>query len=128
MKHSFIHKTALVFSTLLCLTMSSCLKEGDKTILVNDPQIIPFITEYLPEDLLNLFGEENVYFGDQPPVVNAPVCRHQPATPICAAGGTTFAYHALPQNQPTIPPDCGLHQHDFGRDLLQGDFSSVHDG
>lgn len=70
MKHSFIHNTALVFSTLLCLTMSSCLKEGDKTILVNDPQIIPFITEYLPEDLLNLFGEENVYFGDQPPVVD----------------------------------------------------------
>ena len=70
MKHSFIHKTALVFSTLLCLTMLSCLKESDKTILVNDPQIIPFITEYLPEDLLNLFGEENVYFGDQPPVVD----------------------------------------------------------
>ena len=70
MKHSFIHKTALVFSTLLCLTMPSCLKESDKTILVNDPQIIPFITEYLPEDLLNLFGEENVYFGDQPPVVD----------------------------------------------------------
>ena len=70
MKHGFIHKTALVFSTLLCLTMPSCLKESDKTILVNDPQIIPFITEYLPEDLLNLFGEENVYFGDQPPVVD----------------------------------------------------------
>ena len=59
-----------VLLALVLLTLSSCLKEGDKTILVNDPQDIPFITEYLPEDLLNLFGEENVYFGDQPPVVD----------------------------------------------------------
>ena len=65
-----MHKTALVFSALLCLTMTSCLKEGDTTILVNDPQDIPFITEYLPKDLLNLFGEENVYFGDQPPKID----------------------------------------------------------
>lgn len=55
---------------MLLLSLSSCLKEGDKTILVNDPQDIPFITEYLPKDLLSLFGEENVHFGDQPPVVN----------------------------------------------------------
>ena len=61
----------MVFNALfVCLTMASCLKEGDKTILVNDPQDSPFITDYLPEDLLNLFGEENVFFGDQPPVVN----------------------------------------------------------
>ena len=71
MKCNLIHKTALVFSTLVIfLVLPSCLKEGDKTILVNDPQNIPFITDYLPEDLLELFGEENVFFGDQPPVVN----------------------------------------------------------
>ena len=71
MKRNWIHRIALVFNALLvCFVMSSCLKEGDKTILVNDPQDIPFITEYLPEDLLNLFGEENVFFGDQPPVVD----------------------------------------------------------
>ena len=71
MQRNFIHRIALVFNALLfCLAMTSCLKESDKTILVNDPQDIPFITEYLPEDLLNMFGEENVYFGDQPPVVD----------------------------------------------------------
>ena len=71
MKCNLIHKTALVFSTLVIfLVLPSCLKEGDKTILVNDPQDIPFITDYLPEDLLELFGVENVFFGDQPPVVN----------------------------------------------------------
>lgn len=71
MKSEFLHKTTLVFSTLfICLTITACLKEDDKTILVNDPQDIPFITKYLPEDLLNMFGEENVYFGDQPPVIN----------------------------------------------------------
>ena len=55
---------------LALLALPSCLKEGDNTILVNDPQDIPFITDYLPEDLLNLFGEQHVYFGDQPPVVD----------------------------------------------------------
>ena len=71
MKCKMKHRTALFFNALVfCLLLSSCLKEGDKTILVNDPQDIPFITEYLPEDLLNLFGEENVHFGDQPPVVD----------------------------------------------------------
>jgi len=71
MKCNLIHKTALVFSTLVMfLALPSCLKEGDKTILVNDPQDIPFIMDYLPEDLLELFGVENVFFGDQPPVVN----------------------------------------------------------
>ena len=64
------HIKHLVLIALALLALPSCLKEGDKTILVNDPQDIPFITEYLPEDLLDLFGEENVFFGDQPPIVD----------------------------------------------------------
>ena len=60
----------LLLTVLVLLAIPSCLKEGDKTILVNDPQDIPFITDYLPDDLLNLFGEEFVYFGDQPPVID----------------------------------------------------------
>lgn len=54
----------------LALALTSCLKDADKTILVNDPQDIPFITTYLPEDLRVMFGEENVHFGDQPPIVD----------------------------------------------------------
>lgn len=79
MKRSLMFKIMLAFCILLLsLTLSSCLKEGDKTILVNDPQFIPFITDYLPEDLLDLFGEENVFFGDQPPVVDMEfVSMHQ---------------------------------------------------
>lgn len=68
MKHAFMKH--LVWMALIVLALPSCLKEGEETILVNDPQDIPFITEYLPEDLLDLFGEENVHFGDQPPVVD----------------------------------------------------------
>ena len=67
MRYTMIRRFAWL---LVLLPLSSCLKEGDKTILVNDPQDIHFITEYLPDDLLNLFGEENVHFGDQPPVVD----------------------------------------------------------
>lgn len=50
--------------------LPSCLKDGTTTILLNDPQEIPFITTYLPSDLLDLFGEEHVFFGNQPPVVD----------------------------------------------------------
>ena len=68
MKNGFVKQ--LVWMALAVFALPSCLKEGNETILVNDPQDIPFITEYLPEDLLNLFGEENVFFGDQPPIVD----------------------------------------------------------
>lgn len=56
---------------LVLLAFTSCLKEGDNaSILLNDPQDIPLITEYLPQDLLQMFGEEYVNFGDQPPIVD----------------------------------------------------------
>lgn len=67
MKKAFLRVCVMVVSLAF---LPSCLKEGDTTILVNDPQDIPFITDYMPEDLLNLFGEENVHFGDQPPRVD----------------------------------------------------------
>ncbi len=57
---------AVAFLALLV----SCLKEeGSETILVHDPQVIPFITDTAqwPQDLLELFGEEYVNFGDTPP-------------------------------------------------------------
>lgn len=59
----------IVWLAAFLLVLPSCLKEGDTTVLLNDPQEIPFITDYLPEDLWRMFGEENVHFGDQPPVV-----------------------------------------------------------
>lgn len=60
----------LLWITIMLLSLPSCLKEGNTTVLVNDPQEVPFITDYLPKDLLDLFGEEYVHFGDQPPVVD----------------------------------------------------------
>lgn len=71
MKHSIRRNLILAFVALAAvLSFPSCLKDGDTTILVNDPQDIPYITDYLPADLLELFGEEYVHFGDQPPVVD----------------------------------------------------------
>lgn len=58
-----------ILMMVVMLLLPSCLKEGDTTVLVQDPQVIPLITDYLPEDLLLLFGEENVHFGYRPPVV-----------------------------------------------------------
>lgn len=53
---------------------TSCLKETpeNETILVHDPQIIPFIsdTTLWPQDLLTMFGEQYVNFGDTPPKLN----------------------------------------------------------
>ena len=64
-------KLILAVMFLALTAFSSCLKEGDHaSILLNDPQDIPLITDYLPEDLLQMFGEANVNFGDQPPVIN----------------------------------------------------------
>ena len=61
----------MVIVIMALIPFSSCLKEGDNSsILLNDPQDIPLITEYLPADLLQMYGEENVNFGDQPPVVD----------------------------------------------------------
>lgn len=71
MKHSAKPKYLVVMSLLALLAFSSCVKESDNSsILFNDPQDIPFITDYLPDDLLEMFGEEHVFFGDQPPVVD----------------------------------------------------------
>lgn len=61
----------MVMSLLALLAFSSCVKESDhSSILFNDPQDIPFITDYFPDDLLEMFGEDHVFFGDQPPVVD----------------------------------------------------------
>lgn len=62
-------KSVYLLFVLMFLTLSqSCLKEADETILVHDPQKIPFITDgRWPRELLRLFGEENVNFGDLPP-------------------------------------------------------------
>lgn len=61
----------LALSLMVLLAFPSCLKDGDgSSILLNDPQEIPLITDFLPEDLLTMFGEENVHFGDQPPIVD----------------------------------------------------------
>lgn len=71
MKHKCKRCLILTISALVALLLlSSCLKEDNTTILLNDPQDIPFITDYLPSDLLNQFGEENVHFGDQPPIID----------------------------------------------------------
>ena len=71
MKHSAKPKYLVVMSLLALLAFSSCVKDSDhSSILFNDPQDIPFITDYLPTDLLEMFGEDYVFFGDQPPVVD----------------------------------------------------------
>ena len=59
-----------IIFAVLSMVLSSCLKDSDKTILLNDPQNIPPITVQLPMDLLELFGENNVHFGDQPPIID----------------------------------------------------------
>ena len=104
------HIKHLVLIALALIVLPSCLKEGDKTILVNDPQDIPFITKYLPEDLLNLFGEENVFFGDQPPMVDMEFkSMHQ---------------YVATNLQPPFAPQPGqlspiIHFHKFNQQYLQ---------
>lgn len=85
-----------LLALLLTLALASCLKQADDTILVHDPQRIPFITdEPWSHELLRLFGEEHVNFGDTPPPLDtcsAFVARHQ------------YAATNLPQGE---SPDIG---------------------
>lgn len=61
----------LLLCVLSIVLLPSCLKEGNDTILVHDPQKIPFITDdRWPAELLELFGEEHVHFGDLPPTLD----------------------------------------------------------
>lgn len=60
---------AILLGLLLSNCLTSCVKYADETILVNDPQQIRLLNEW-PDDLLELYGEENVFFGDIPPVMN----------------------------------------------------------
>lgn len=62
-------KLVLPVLAILLLSFASCLKDGNETIVLNNNQDIPFITDFLPADLLSLYGEENVFFGDVPPKV-----------------------------------------------------------
>lgn len=61
-------KTILICVASLAF-MVSCVKDSDETILVNDPQQIKLLNEW-PTDLLELYGEEHVCFGDVPPVLD----------------------------------------------------------
>lgn len=108
MRRLYIKRSVL--AALVLITMSSCLKEDDKTILVNDPQDIPFITEYLPEDLLNLFGEENVHFGDQPPIIDMEFkSKHEYVTVV-----TDLFHHPQPGEPSPI-----TYYHKFNQQYLQ---------
>lgn len=108
MKSTLLNRFVCAMAVMLSLT--SCLKEGDTTVLVNDPQEIPFITDYLPVDLLTIFGEENVHFGDQPPVVEMEF-------------KSQHVYVATNVQPPYAPPVGGLspitYYHKLSRQYLQ---------
>ena len=104
-------KLGSLLTLLVLLAFTSCLKEGDNaSILLNDPQDIPLITEYLPVDLLEVFGEENVHFGDQPPVIDMEfVANHEYAAIVMDS-----------PNHPQIGEISGnLHYHKFSGQYLQ---------
>lgn len=107
-------KTAYFFFGLFLfplLFLSSCLKEGKETILVHDPQIIPFITDerWSPE-LRELFGEEHVNFGDIPPQLDCEfVSNHQYAA-------TNLPYGESPSIGSMTPV---VHYHKFDNQYLQ---------
>lgn len=79
-------KKAAFFSILLAslVMLYSCSDDGID-IEINNPQHIEFLN-ILPEELLEAFGEENIYFGHTPPVFDSlifyvdsleyEVCRH----------------------------------------------------
>lgn len=67
-KHLF--KTILLLSGLLLL--NSCLKDDleDNATIYYGYQQIPNINDYMPQRLLMAFGQEHLYYGDEPPKID----------------------------------------------------------
>ena len=111
MKNKSKKRLVLALSMLLALlSLPSCLKKDDTTILINNPQDIPLITGFLPSDLLAQFGEQNVHFGDQPPVIDMEfVSRHE--------------YVSVTTSAPSFPPPGTVspiaHYHKINQQYLQ---------
>lgn len=57
----------LILALTGCLT--SCLKDENATVLYSS-QEIPDINYFMPSSLLNLMGNENLHFGDEPPRIS----------------------------------------------------------
>ena len=66
-KHLF--RTILFLSALTLF--SSCLKDDPKNnaTVYYGYQYIPNINEFMPQELLHAFGNENLHFGDEPPKI-----------------------------------------------------------
>jgi len=89
---------------------ASCTKNDKSTIVYPDPQIIPFLTEYLPMDLLELFGEENVNFGDMPPKLDGLEFKSQHTY---VATNLDTPYSPQPGQQTPV-----IHYHKFKRQYI----------
>lgn len=68
MKKHFL-TTVLAISGLILL--SSCLKDDPKEneVVYYAYQHIPNINEFMPQRLLQAFGDQNLYYGDEPPKI-----------------------------------------------------------
>ena len=60
----------IVFLSGLAL-LSSCMKNNpaSNSTVYYGYQQIPNINEYMPQRLLNAFGPQHLYFGDEPPKI-----------------------------------------------------------
>lgn len=68
MKKHFLSTTIVLFSLML---LSSCLKDDpahNETVYYGYQQI-PNINEYMPQRLLEAFGDSHLYYGDEPPKI-----------------------------------------------------------
>ena len=69
MKFKNIQRIVLLSGLLI---FASCLKESEsdqKESILYGHQQIPSINRYMPQALLNAFGDDNLFFGDNPPIL-----------------------------------------------------------
>lgn len=129
--------TYSLLAVLLPLALTSCLKQANETILVHDPQQVPFITdERWPRELLELFGEENVNFGDTPPSLDcAFVSRHRYAatnlpegeSPAIGSISPVLHYHRFTNQYIQICEYQGMNSSDNVRHIVDTAYVTGHD-
>lgn len=95
---------------IVAFLLGSCTTNDDSTIVYPDPQEIPLLIDYLPSDLLELFGMENVYFGDTPPTLDGLEFKSQHTY---VATNLDTPYSPQPGQQTPV-----IHYHKFTRQYI----------
>ena len=106
-----------------CLT--SCLKDENTTVLYSSQQI-PDINFFMPSSLLQVMGNENLHFGDEPPRISGTFYADRIVTRKASFIDTTMTTHNVIVGNPQV--SSYFHIHDQHKGILKCEYSAPRPG